>query len=571
MRTIITYKSFFAYSDEYERYFYTSFDTGVNIVTGKNTSGKSTLLQAINYTFGINDEKYKLAEILTPDLILRLDIEINSNNKISKATIVRHEDCIYIQIEGKPIAKFYGIKGDSSNEHIRLKKYYADLFNFHLELENKNNMGIAPIEVMFLPYYVSQNYGWILILKSFSNLSYYKNFKTDYYDYYLGIAQDENRKEKLELEAKKQDIEFKIYNLNSILAEKGALQHALLFDEEYIEETEVYIEKYKEDKESLIMLEREYLSIANRIAYLERQKKTLNQVHSYLKKKSITTCSTCKQPLNKSLEEIYEYYQDKEDTEKQAGCIKDSIIKEASALNSKDKKIKKLRLQILERYNQFKAYRLNKNYTLGEWIDKKVDIEIYNSIIGKRVELEKKLKEINDDLSKFLTEDDIIEIRKDKEGEFKAMFHTYLKELNVNHFGHNYYLYQLGLFRQQGVELLKALLAYYFAFNKLIMKTSYVHRLPLVLDAVFKEDVDGASKDLIIKFISNHIPKDTQLIFSVAESEDKQLMVDNYNTTYFKNKAKIIAIDKSKERAFFRPYNDNHKELKENTYNIIYS
>lgn len=570
MRTIITYKSFFAYSEEYERYFYTQFDAGVNIVTGKNTSGKSTLLQAINYTFGINDEEYKLAEILTPDLILRLDIEINSNNKISKATIVRHEDSIYIQIEGKPIAKFYGIGDNKRNEHIKLKNFYAELFNFHLELENKKKLSTAPIEVMFLPYYVSQNYGWVLILKSFSNLSYYKNFKTDYYDYYLGIAPDENRKDKLRLEAEKQDIEFKIYNLNSILAEKGALQQALLFDEEYIEETEIYIEKYKTDKESLIMLEREYLSIANKIAYLERQKKTLNQVQSYLKKKSITTCSTCKQPLNKSLEEIYEYYQDKEDTEKQAGCIKDSIIKEASALNSKDKKIKKLRLQILERYNQFKAYRLNENYTLGEWIDKKVDIEIYNSIIGKRIELEKKLGEINDDLSEFLTEDDIIEIRKDKEGEFKAMFYTYLRELNVNHFGHNYSLYQLGLFPQQGVELLKALLAYYFTFNKLIMNTSYVHRLPLVLDAVFKEDVDGASKDLIIKFISNHIPKDTQLIFSVAESEDKQLMVDNYNTTYFENKAKIITINKSKERAFFQPYNDNYKELKEDTYNIIY-
>ncbi|MGL5785757.1 MAG: hypothetical protein ACRCX4_02900 [Bacteroidales bacterium] len=571
MRTIITYKSFFAYSEEYERYFYASFDTRVNIVTGKNTSGKSTLLQAINYTFGINDEKYKLTEILTPDLILRLDIEINSNNKISKATIVRQEDCVYIQIEGKPIAKFYGIKGNSSNEHIRLKKYYADLFNFHLELENKKNMGIAPIEVMFLPYYVSQNYGWVLILKSFSNLSYYKNFKTDYYDYYLGIAQDENRKEKLELEAKKQDIEFKIYNLNSILAEKGALQQALLFDEEYIEETEVYIEKYKEDKESLIKLEREYLSLANKIAYLERQKKTLKQIQSYLKKKSLTTCATCKQPLNKSWEEIYEYYQDKEDTEKQTKCIKDSIIKEASALNSKDKKIKELRLHIFERYNQFKAYRLNENYTLGEWIDKKVDIEIYNSIIGKRIELEKKLDKINDDLSEFLTEDEIIEIRKDKENKFKDMFYEYLKELKVNHFRHNYSLYQLGLFPQQGVELLKALLAYYFAFNKLIMKTSYAHRLPLVLDAVFKEDVDGTSKDLIIEFISNHIPTDTQLIFSIAESEDKQLMVDSYNTTYFENKAKIITINKSKERAFFQPYNEIYNELKEDTYNIINS
>ncbi|WP_423856505.1 AAA family ATPase [Aeromonas veronii] len=38
-------------------FFNTSFSSGINIIHGKNTSGKSTLLQSLLYTFGINDEK----------------------------------------------------------------------------------------------------------------------------------------------------------------------------------------------------------------------------------------------------------------------------------------------------------------------------------------------------------------------------------------------------------------------------------------------------------------------------------------------------------------------------------
>ena len=57
MKTILKYKSFFAYSESSNKYFYTSFSEGINLVYGRNTSGKSTLIQAILYTFGNNDLK----------------------------------------------------------------------------------------------------------------------------------------------------------------------------------------------------------------------------------------------------------------------------------------------------------------------------------------------------------------------------------------------------------------------------------------------------------------------------------------------------------------------------------
>lgn len=70
MGVSVEYNNFFAYSSKGRKYFNTIFHKGVNIVHGKNTSGKSTFIQALLYTFGINDEKRKLAEILNEGVIL---------------------------------------------------------------------------------------------------------------------------------------------------------------------------------------------------------------------------------------------------------------------------------------------------------------------------------------------------------------------------------------------------------------------------------------------------------------------------------------------------------------------
>ena len=57
MRTQVIYKNFFIYCKQNKTSFFTEFINGINIIHGKNTSGKSTIIQAIQYTFGINDEK----------------------------------------------------------------------------------------------------------------------------------------------------------------------------------------------------------------------------------------------------------------------------------------------------------------------------------------------------------------------------------------------------------------------------------------------------------------------------------------------------------------------------------
>ncbi|MEH7249781.1 AAA family ATPase, partial [Neobacillus niacini] len=51
-----------AFTEKKNKYFYTEFDKNVNIIHGKNTSGKSTVFQLLLYTFGINDNNDYLKE-----------------------------------------------------------------------------------------------------------------------------------------------------------------------------------------------------------------------------------------------------------------------------------------------------------------------------------------------------------------------------------------------------------------------------------------------------------------------------------------------------------------------------
>jgi len=118
MNKILTYKSFFAYSEKTNKSFFTKFENDINIVYGRNTSGKSTLIQSILYTFGINDVKTSLKDILDEKPIFRLDCELSINKTITNLTLIRDDENIYIQQNEQAIKKFFGIGGNGS-EHSK--------------------------------------------------------------------------------------------------------------------------------------------------------------------------------------------------------------------------------------------------------------------------------------------------------------------------------------------------------------------------------------------------------------------------------------------------------------------
>ncbi|WP_411572269.1 hypothetical protein ACK8HJ_00400 [Vreelandella titanicae] len=575
MTVSVKYNNFFAYSSKGKKYFNTIFAEGINIVHGKNTSGKSTFIQAILYTFGINDEKRKLAEILNEGVIFRLDFTIyNSSSK--KVSIVRDDEIVSIKVAKRPPIKFIGIGGNRSREHIKLKAFLSELFGFTLHLEYDNEYKPASLEAMFLPYYIAQDVGWVYRHKSFRGLDFVKNFKNDFFDYFLGIRNNYDRLEKSQLEKEKKDLEAESRLLHKIEQNDKKLKLAKMKDEVFAEKTNEYIKPYKENKSKLIELEKEYLSLCNKITLLEESRKVLRRVKRSLSNDILadTKCPTCSQHLSHSVEDTYSYLQDLNDTDQQLEELSRNIrnLKDSQGmLNSVINEINEKKKVVEKEYYELLEYKVD-NVTLESWLNNKVSVKLSVQLERRLGEITSKIYEVEGKLSKFKTDEIVKRERRSASYTFKSIFEKHVSELKIKPFEDEcfYLLYDIPAFPRQGVELLKTLLAYNFSFVEMIKKTEYIHVFPFVLDAIFEGDFEDESKNEMLSFIKNNASVDQQLIVSIADSKSNANSAATYNEKHFNKNAKLICIgNNTKKRSFLEKYNGEFEDYIDETMEIL--
>lgn len=565
MEMKLKFEKLLVYSEE--KCYGATFEDGINIIIGKNTSGKSTLLQSLLYAMGINDIKQNLYELLEEKVIFRLDCEIFRGGEVVKVIFIR-DDSILIIREGNKQLRFNGINGDNSVEHIKVKEYLSKLFDFDLLLESKGELKNAPLETMFLPYYISQAVGWVYLQKSFSNLEYYKNFREDYLDYYLGIVNTRDRleKSKLEKELQKVRAELKIYN--TMIDEKVELTSSKLADEDFFDEAERYLEEYNNKKRELKEVEKEHMVECNRLSLLEQRQSVLKKVGINHKRQNPSDgkCPTCHRGFDFSLERFYEYEQSVNDTNKQKEKYKKLIGEKQGAVNSLMKKTNQLRQEIEKMYSVVKEYQVA-DVKFEQWVNMKANIKLSDNVEVQVSRLEEKEKKLVDSVKNYKTDEEIKKLRLKKEKVFKNLFRNNLTKLGVKTLNEPRYneLYSITSFPSQGVELHKTVMSYHFAFNNILKYTDELHRFPFLLDAIFKEDIDTENRELIYNFIKSNRPADTQTIFTVAFSKGEQDLIDDMKSKLGGN-VKINAIGElNNKRALLYYSHEKYKELIEET------
>lgn len=571
----LTLNKLFVFSEETNKYFSATFSEWVNIIHWRNTSWKSTLMQSIIYALWMNDSKVFLNEILDLGVFFRVDVTINANGVESNMTFIRKDGVLFIKSGTSPIIRFNGINWDNSVEHVKLKQYINSLFWFHLKLESRVSYITAPIETMFLPYYISQSVGWVYLYQSIGNWDYFKNFRVDYLDYYLGIENsiDRSKKHELERELKKLILEQTFY----IETEQKNLdlQVSKLTDETFTEKSLSYIEEYRNSQKILIEREQEYIVECNKLNYYTERVAILSKIKRNHKKQipDEWECPVCSQKIQYSLPELYKYIQNENDTKSELQKCTDKLTESQSSVNSILKDIEERKKDISLRYNVFRDY-FDKSISMDSWINNKSNIRLAENIEQKLWELTKEISKIKKELEQFKTEEDIIKLRNQQNIKFENIFINYLNELNVKVPTDLRYtkLYNISAFPSQWVELHKTLMAYHFAFNKLIASNDNIHRFPFMLDAIFKEDIELINKDIILDFISKYRPTDTQLFISIAEAREKEDIVNEYNNKYFNNNANLICIGEGdRERSFLEDYKWSESLYLEGTFAIIHS
>ncbi|HDL7356819.1 TPA: hypothetical protein PXN21_000089 [Yersinia enterocolitica] len=549
MNIIIKFDRLFVVSESHKLYFDQTFSSEINIISGCNTSGKSTLLQSILFTFGINDVKDGLNEIIRYDPIFRLDFSIKKGGVEKKYTIVRESGSIYLKEEGEDISVFHGVDYDTRVEHMKLKEKLSQLFDFNMILEQKGELKKASIECMFLPYYISQSVGWVYLRESFSNLTYYKDFKDTYLDYYLGIKSSFDREYFYQLTKERAQLQSKITSLKKYINEPRLVISKLL-DEEFGDEAQKYIDAYI-NSVGLLDAERDtYTDLCNKLSLSKNHIRILRRTKRNIKHQSYNDtdrCPACTQILPYSLEGLYGFYQNINDTDKLLEQINIKTQNIQSGINSSLTKIKNLEIDISLKYSYF-LEKKSQNMSVNTWIDNKANIRLLSNINEEIEEYTNRSDEIKPLVDAMGEEQSLLLERVNKEKDFKKIFQKYLDEMQLFSVKEPRYteLYKINSFPFQGVELHKTVMSYHFALNSLIKNTDNIHRLPFMLDAILKEDIDDRSFDLILSFVGKNLPTDTQSFISISEYSEDEPAEDGKEASAFR-RAKVKDI---KDRYF---------------------
>ncbi|MGR5501381.1 hypothetical protein ACQKP3_11680 [Vibrio sp. DNB22_10_4] len=585
MNTTITFNRLFVSSESHNSCFSEEFSPGVNIVSGRNTSGKSSLIQSLLFTFGVNDVRENLDEILSYQPTFRVDFTKKLGQIQESYTIVRDSKSIYVKEPSGKIVPFHGVDADNSAEHIRLKDYIRDLVGFSLILEQKGELKSAPLESMFLPYYISQSVGWVYLRESFSNLQYYKGFKDDYLDYYLGISNSFDRVEHRRLSKERDRLSADINNLKRY-SKKAEFQFSNLVDEAFGEQAEAYIENYVLKSNSLEEERNKYIKLCNELSLLQNHHKILKRTKRNIKKQNyndVDRCPACTQVLSYSLEGLYSHYQKYNDTVELESHITDKLIDKKSKINSSKKKMMAINTEISNDYGVL----LDKNVdgvTFEQWVENKANITLYKQMQTDIEHSESELESVKQSLGSMVTEQETISSRIRQEKAFKKIFTKYTSLLELKPLTDSRYLdlYRIHSFPRQGVELHKTVMAYHFALNAMIAKSKTAHRLPFLLDAILKEDIDETNLEIILSFVGKNLPSDTQTFVSISEhvrepspKEDEEIKpiekvrAKEVKNSYFPTNSKLFYIGDGKmERGFLSQSLENNQEIHEDTIDI---
>lgn len=553
-------KSLLVYSPDSDKGFYTEFSGSVNIVHGRNTSGKSTLIQSIIYAFGINDSKDYLNDINKANVFFRLDCELFDEDESYNLVFVRSDDTLILKKGSDYPIRFDGINGNNSYEYGRYKKTLSSIIGFNLKLQSKSELVDAPLEAALLPYYISQSVGWVYIRESIGDYRFYKGFKFDYLDYYCGIENTHDRIMKYELEVEKKELAFELKQLSSYGAKDEGLRVSKILDERFKGEASSFLEKYQALNKDLSTKEAEHTKLCNKISMLRGRQKVLSQVINNIVKQrpKIDQCPTCDQNLPGDLKDFYNYSQDVNDAIKESDRVKEDIKKSVSKLNSTEKAVFALRIKVEEDFGVLRRLKSD-NITFDSWLDHNANIRLLKNISIKKSSCEKRMEILNSTIEDIGDGIDIESARKRKEKEFFTIFKAKAELLGVKIPAEKKYrdLYSLNSFPYQGVELHLLLMAYNFSFYEMVIKNSNMHKLPFLLDAVFKEDIDIESRSEIFEFLSRETKKSGQVIFSVAEykrddtSSGPLFNVEDIKNKYFLGDAKLICIGDSKSKRSF--------------------
>lgn len=507
------------------------FNPKKTIIKGANQVGKSSLIKSIYYTLGATPVKLNTNWIKAePITYLKMKIDTLS------ISVLRYDKSRYVVVDENGTVVSHSFKS--------LSIYLNSLFDFNLFISNRNgDPENPPAPYLFLPFYIDQDKNWNDSWNAFNGLQQFSNWKKPLLDYHSGIRGNKYYETKAELDSTKIELDEtknEIETLNKILRGIKEKLHndnfSITVDDfsneitELLAECEFLKSEQNKLKQKLTDLYNHKSIIESRIAIVENSIKETQADYKFALNyvdESID-CPMCGAHYENNFNERFSIAEDQEKLQELLVELKDELIKVSENISKYDKSFieKKIDFEKIEEALNTKKEEIkladiieNEGKKKVNEIFKNEQNLVYQKIGNARTRfelLDKQLKDIN------------------KEGEnkkhkimlsYRSSLKKFLEELNIDTEKTNPTVFERmdAKMNEQGSNLPRALLAYYFSILKVMNSYSTSTFCPIVIDSPNQQEQDGENRKAIMNFIYNNQPENSQLILGLVDDIDTSL------------------------------------------------
>lgn len=502
------------------------------IIKGANQVGKSSLLKSIYYTLGatpaVLNRNWLKAEPIT---YLKFKVDGQRFN------VLRYDKSRYAVVNELDEVTPHTFKS--------LSLFLNGIFNFNLLLSNRKGEGEnPPSPYLFLPFYIDQDKSWNDSWNTFSGLGQYSSWKKPVTEYHTGIKGNKFYQTKSDLDSTRIELgetKIEIDTINKIL---GGIREKLNDESlnvtvedfstevsELLTECETLKAEQNKLKLKLTDLYNHKSILDSRIAIIENAIHEAKADYKYALNyiDEVVDCPMCGAHYENNFNERFSIAEDEEKlqellTELRIDVLKvnDEIAKHDRSfvenkidfekieqlLNSKKEEVKLI--DLIENEGKKKVNEIFKN-------EKNLVYQKFGNARTRFELLEKELKEINKE-------------NESKKKRIMLLYRTklrdFLEELNVNpdKISETFFNRIDNKINEQGSNLPRALLAYYFAFLHVMNLYSTSTFCPIVIDSPKQQEQDEENTKAIMNFINNNHPDKSQVILGLVDDIDTDVL-----------------------------------------------
>ncbi len=507
-----------------------SFQPGINILTGENDVGKSTLIKSLYHSIGADAPQMNNTRWRRSKAFYCSEVSLNG------------ETCFIVR-DGKHFGVFDARKGMLSKHsgittEGGIAGFICEQLGFNIELEKSadGNLGRAGPAFYFLPFYVDQDAGWTKSWESFSGLQQFTAYRKNMIEYHLGI------RPQTYYDAKKKEMEF-LDAKSSLQGERNVLSTALTTFRKRSSRLQVGLDPvaFKEDLDQLVDaynlqrarqqdalskvkdIRNERNAIDTDIAILRRSIAELSADYEYaarLETPDVVGCPTCGTEFENSFQARF-------------GLL-DDVVYCQGILDQRQKDHTEVSEKLAAAEREYKLVgqetdemelllnRKKSEVTLRDIVasegNKEMVVSLSADITGKDEAIEEVQKAIDE-----LKSDLRLDSKKKKEilEYYQSRMKEYLNALNVFVLEESDYAEPTTVIKNNalGSDLPRALLAQYFALLHTMKKFGGTKVCPLIIDSPQQQEQDPSNVSAIFKFIFSKALDGQQLILGTISTE----------------------------------------------------